>query len=94
MIDVCLILEGTYPFVSGGVATWIHQLVSAMTDVRFSILSISPYPNPRREYKFAIPPNVVDIQDVYLHHTVDHGDCSCGPSVRISTLVPISGGYP
>lgn len=67
MTDVCLILEGTYPFVSGGVSTWIHQLVSAMRDLRFSILSISPFPSSRREFKYPVPPNVLDIQDLYLH---------------------------
>lgn len=67
MSDVCLILEGTYPFVSGGVSTWVHQLVSAMEDVRFSIVYISPFPNPRREYKYRLPSNVVAIQDLYLH---------------------------
>ncbi|MBI5208767.1 MAG: GT4 family glycosyltransferase PelF [Elusimicrobia bacterium] len=67
MTEVCLILEGTYPFVSGGVSTWIHQLINAMPDLRFSILYVSPFPNPRREYKYRIPPNVVDIQDLYLH---------------------------
>ncbi|MEK7746776.1 MAG: GT4 family glycosyltransferase PelF, partial [Elusimicrobiota bacterium] len=67
MTDVCLILEGTYPFVSGGVSTWIHQLVSAMSELRFSILYISPFPNPRREYKYKVPSNVVEIQDLYLH---------------------------
>ena len=67
MTDVCLILEGTYPFVAGGVSTWIHQLISAMRDTRFSILYVSPFPNPRREYKYLLPDNVVDIQDLYLH---------------------------
>lgn len=67
MTDVCLILEGTYPFVSGGVSTWIHQLISAMPDLRFSILYVSPFPNPRREFKYVIPSNVVEIQDLYLH---------------------------
>lgn len=73
MTDVGLILEGTYPFVSGGVSTWIHQLISAMPDVRFSIMSISPYPNPYREYKYKIPANVFDIQDVYLHDAKSMG---------------------
>lgn len=67
MSDVCLILEGTYPFTSGGVSTWIHQLVESMTDMRFSIVHISAYPNPRREYKYRLPPNVVSLQDLYLH---------------------------
>ncbi|PCI38886.1 MAG: group 1 glycosyl transferase [Elusimicrobia bacterium] len=73
MTDVCLILEGTYPFVAGGVSTWIHQLISAMPDVRFSILSISPFPNPYREYKYRLPPNVFDIQDIYLHDAKNFG---------------------
>ena len=73
MNDVCLILEGTYPFVSGGVATSIHQLVCSMPDIRFSILSISPFPNPNREYRYKLPSNVLDIQDVYLHNAADHG---------------------
>lgn len=76
MSDVCLILEGTYPFVSGGVSTWVHQLVSAMEDVRFSIVYISPFPNPRREYKYRLPANVVSISDVYLHEPFKRGRLS------------------
>jgi polysaccharide biosynthesis protein PelF len=67
MSDVCLILEGTYPYTSGGVSTWIHQLISSMSDVSFSILHIAPYPNPRREFKYKLPGNVVDLEDLYLH---------------------------
>ena len=67
MTDVCLVLEGTYPYVSGGVSTWIHQLVSGMPTLRFSILYVSAYPNHRREYKYKVPSNVVEIEDCYLH---------------------------
>jgi len=74
--DVCLILEGTYPFVAGGVSTWIHQLITAMPDIRFSILSVSPFPNPYREYKYKLPPNVFDIQDIYLHDAKNFGKLS------------------
>ncbi|MBI3552670.1 MAG: GT4 family glycosyltransferase PelF [Elusimicrobia bacterium] len=81
MTDVCLILEGTYPFVSGGVSTWIHQLLTAMSDLRFSILHISPFPNPHREYKYQVPPNVLDIQDLYLHD-YDRGTARSGRAHR------------
>ncbi len=84
MTDVCLILEGTYPFVSGGVSTWIHQLITAMPDVRFSILSISPFPNPYREYKYKLPPNVFDIQDIYLHDAKNFGKLSSPAQRRAS----------
>lgn len=66
MTDVCLILEGTYPYVAGGVSSWIHQLITAMSDLRFSILHISAVPNLRRDYKYVVPANVVDIRDLYL----------------------------
>jgi len=82
VIDVCLVLEGTYPFVSGGVSTWIHQLVSAMRDIRFSVLYISPFPNPHREYKYDIPSNILDIQDLYLHDYVLSGKLSPAPRRR------------
>lgn len=82
MSDVCLILEGTYPFVSGGVSTWIHQLVTAMPDIRFSIVHISPYPNPRREFKYRLPPNVVSLQDLYLHEPIVRGPKSSGTHRR------------
>lgn len=34
-IDVCLILEGTYPYVVGGVSSWVHDLIRAQGDLRF-----------------------------------------------------------
>jgi glycosyltransferase involved in cell wall biosynthesis len=76
MIDVCLILEGTYPFVAGGVSTWVHQLITTMKDLRFSIVYISPLPDPHREYQYEIPPHVLDIKDIYLHSLPTDGDVS------------------
>jgi glycosyltransferase involved in cell wall biosynthesis len=76
MTDVCLILEGTYPFVSGGVSTWVHQLVTSMKDLRFSIVYVSPFPNAGRQYKYDVPANVLDIQDLYLHDYAIEGSFS------------------
>jgi len=36
--DVCLLLEGTYPYVRGGVSTWVKQLIEGMQDLSFSII--------------------------------------------------------
>ena len=36
--DVCLLLEGTYPFVRGGVSSWVHQIISSLPEFKFSIL--------------------------------------------------------
>ncbi len=40
--DVCLILEGTYPFVSGGVSSWTHDLIQKQSHLTFHVLALLP----------------------------------------------------
>jgi hypothetical protein len=45
--DVCIILEGAYPFIAGGVSSWTHDLIRANSDLTFH-LSRSPRTAARR----------------------------------------------
>jgi glycosyltransferase involved in cell wall biosynthesis len=74
--DVCLILEGTYPYVTGGVSAWIHQLVNALPELRFAIFHISATRGEAHEPRYTLPPNVVSLVDVGIHG----GDEPAGPS--------------
>jgi len=65
--DVCLILEGTYPYIHGGVSSWVHQLICALKDIRFSLMIILPNREYIKEMKYKIPENVVDIRQVFIH---------------------------
>ena len=65
--DVCLILEGTYPYVSGGVSTWVHNLVRALPDIHFCAVSIFPSEKETREIKFDLPDNFHLEEIVYIH---------------------------
>ncbi len=67
MLDVCLILEGTYPYVAGGVSTWVHQLITAMKDIRFGVVCLLPHSDPTREPKYSVPPHVLYFREIYLH---------------------------
>ena len=63
--DVCLILEGSYPYVHGGVSIWAHSLIKSMPDVKFHLWCLVA----RREDITQIyepPPNVVGVTDVVL----------------------------
>jgi glycosyltransferase involved in cell wall biosynthesis len=64
--DVCLILEGTYPYVAGGVSAWAHDLITAQPHLRFVLVSILP-PHSSLERKYELPPNVVGLQHVFLN---------------------------
>lgn len=32
---ICLILEGCYPYIFGGVSTWMHQYINEMKEHEF-----------------------------------------------------------
>lgn len=67
MSDVCLILEGTYPYVTGGVSSWVHNLIRALPRVRFSLLTVLPSRDTYREYRYEVPENVVSVSENYIH---------------------------
>ena len=55
--DVCLILEGTYPYVTGGVSSWVHNLIKSLPNIRFCALGIFPTPADTAKPKYEIPDN-------------------------------------
>jgi len=63
--DVCIIVEGCYPYVPGGVSAWIDWLVRSQSDTSFSIVSLWPMPT-KQQPRYALPPNVVSLQHLYL----------------------------
>lgn len=71
MADVGLILEGTYPYVTGGVSGWVHDIITDLKDVTFDLVAIVPSRGYTREYKYKMPPNVYSIKNIYLN---DLGD--------------------
>ncbi|KPU27315.1 hypothetical protein TR13x_06115 [Caloranaerobacter sp. TR13] len=66
-MEVCIISEGSYPYIPGGVASWIHQLVTEMKEINFKILSVMPSEVEKLKYKYDIPKNVIEIKTVYLN---------------------------
>jgi polysaccharide biosynthesis protein PelF len=63
--DVCLIVEGSYPYVVGGLASWADTLIRASPQLTFHIVAISVSSQPRRR-QFVLPANAVDVTDVIL----------------------------
>ena len=65
--DVMLLLEGTFPFVSGGVSSWVNQIIRAFPEVRFGICFIGSRRSDYDGARYALPDNVVHFEDHYLH---------------------------
>jgi glycosyltransferase involved in cell wall biosynthesis len=63
--DVALILEGTYPYVAGGVSSWVHQILCAHPRRRFALLHIGPQPDSYRDPLYQLPANVTALVEVH-----------------------------
>ncbi len=61
--DVCLILEGTYPYVAGGVSIWTHHLIQAQSHLSFELVCLVPE-RAELEPRYQVPPNVTGITNV------------------------------
>ncbi|MBF0587765.1 MAG: GT4 family glycosyltransferase PelF [Magnetococcales bacterium] len=63
--DVCLVVEGTYPYVAGGVSSWTHDIITSLPHLKFHLLAILP-PNPDTKLRYEVPENVTGITQVEL----------------------------
>nr|WP_323118944.1 GT4 family glycosyltransferase PelF [Burkholderia alba] len=62
-----LLLEGTFPYVRGGVSTWVDQMIRAFPDYRFGICFLGSRPKDYPQQRYVLPDNVVHHEDYYLH---------------------------
>ncbi|MCZ4306155.1 GT4 family glycosyltransferase PelF [Zoogloeaceae bacterium G21618-S1] len=68
--DVALLLEGTYPFVSGGVSSWMHQILLAHPDVRFALVFLGSRRDDYPAMRYELPANVVHLETHFLHDSL------------------------
>lgn len=66
MSDVCLILEGTYPYVTGGVSSCVYQLIKATPHLSYSIFYLGATEAELGPPRYPIPENVRLIKKVFL----------------------------
>jgi glycosyltransferase involved in cell wall biosynthesis len=63
--DVCLVVEGCYPYVPGGVSAWIDWLIRSQPATTFAIVSLWPRPVATAP-RYALPDNVTALHHLYL----------------------------
>jgi len=63
---ICLVLEGCYPFINGGVSTWMHQYITEMPEHEFVLWVIGAKAEDKDKFVYTLPPNVSEIHQVFL----------------------------
>lgn len=63
--DVCIIVEGCYPFVPGGVSAWIDWLMRSQPETRFSLVSLWPRPMGMKS-RYMAPANLMRFEQLFI----------------------------
>lgn len=62
-MKICLCLEGSYPYVRGGVSSWVDAFIHNMPEHEFILWTILDAEQRRGQFKYEIPSNVVLVQE-------------------------------
>ena len=65
---ICIISEGCYPYVSGGVSSWIQMLLENMEEFEFLICSVVADNEFIGKYKYKFPGNVLKMYNITLDY--------------------------
>jgi polysaccharide biosynthesis protein PelF len=65
-VDIMLLLEGTFPYVSGGVSSWVDQMIRAFPEYRFGAVFLGSRPEDYGEQRYELPRNLEHLEVHYL----------------------------
>ncbi|MEI6032758.1 MAG: GT4 family glycosyltransferase PelF [Verrucomicrobiae bacterium] len=64
--DACLLLEGTFPYVRGGVSGWVHRLIDLHPHLQFSIFFLGADRRAAAKRLYDMPDNVAEFREAFL----------------------------
>ena len=65
-MKVCIVAEGCYPYVVGGVSGWINSMIKSFPNVEFVLLAIVANRSLRGKFVYELPENLTQVYEVYL----------------------------
>jgi len=75
--DVGLLLEGTFPYVSGGVSSWVNQIIRGFPELTFALCFVGSRREDYGDMRYPLPDNVVHLEVHYIHG--DHAQAPAKP---------------
>ena len=66
VLKVCVVSEGCYPYVVGGVSSWIHSIIQLFPNLEFILVNIVSDREQRGKFVYDLPGNVTKVYEVYL----------------------------
>ena len=66
-----LLLEGTFPYVAGGVSSWVNQIIRGFPEYSFGVCFLGSRREDYGAMRYALPANVVHLECHYIHDMQD-----------------------
>ena len=81
---VCMVLEGCYPYIRGGVSSWMHQCIQGMPENEYVLWVIGAEAANRGKFLYELPKNVVEVKEVFLDEAFNEISTAQKERVRFS----------
>ena len=65
-MKVCIVAEGCYPYVVGGVSSWVHSLIQQFPNIEFTVAAIVADRSISGKFAYTLPDNLTEVREIYL----------------------------
>ncbi|MDP4091944.1 MAG: GT4 family glycosyltransferase PelF [Bacillota bacterium] len=65
-MKICIITEGSYPYMIGGITSWLNIFLKCFTDLQFVTFAIGAKEKDKGKYSCKIPDNMIHIKEIFL----------------------------
>ena len=79
--DICLVVEGSYPYVTGGVSSWLQWLMENLEELSFAVVALVAEEKKEEDRRYRFPENVVSYQEFDIF---DSTEIEASAPLRIS----------
>ena len=79
--DICLVVEGSYPYVTGGVSSWLQWLMENTTEFTFSVVALIAEKKNREDMKYTLPDNIISYDEFVIF---DYDEIENAKPLRLS----------
>lgn len=69
-MKICMLFEGSYPHITGGVSTWAQMLVKNISGHKFILYTIGADSKLHGKFKYDLPSNVLSVQEVFFDEII------------------------
>lgn len=70
-VDILFVCEGTFPYIKGGVSSWIYQVIKSMKDLKFGVIFLGGLQKDYSDIKYDLPENLIHLETHFIFESLE-----------------------